>query len=125
MANFSLVRLAEDVKRELTSIFRNVKDYRVKDAMVSIIRVELTSDLSYAKVFISSMRGIEETKLAAEGLKNAKGFIKKELNSRIQMRRSPELIFIADTSAEYSARINDKLNKIFEGNKVGRIKKKL
>ncbi|MBQ3876386.1 MAG: 30S ribosome-binding factor RbfA [Oscillospiraceae bacterium] len=118
MANFGLARLAEDVKRELTSIFRNVKDYRVKDAMVSIIRVELTSDLSYAKVFISSMSGIEETKLAAEGLKNAKGFIRKELNSRIQMRRSPELIFIADTSAEYSARINDKLNKIFEGNKA-------
>ncbi len=119
MTNFSLARLAENVKRELTSIFRSVKDYRVKDAMVSIIRVELTSDLSYAKVFISSMSGIEETKLAAEGLKNAKGFIRKELNSRIQMRSSPELIFIADTSAEYSARINDKLNKIFEGNKVG------
>ena len=118
MANFGLARLAEDVKRELTSIFRNVKDYRVKDAMVSIIRVELTNDLSYAKVFISSMSGIEETKLAAEGLKNAKGFIRKELNSSIQMRRSPELIFIADTSAEYSARINDKLNKIFEGNKA-------
>lgn len=118
MANFGSARLAEDVKRELTSIFRNVKDYRVKDAVVSIIRVELTGDLSYAKVFISSMSGIEETKLAAEGLKNAKGFIRKELNSRIQMRRSPELIFIADTSAEYSARINDKLNKIFEGNKA-------
>lgn len=118
MTNFSLARLAENVKRELTSIFRSVKDYRVKDAMVSIVRVELTSDLSYAKVFISSMSGIEETKLAAEGLKNAKGFIRKELNSRIQMRKSPELIFIADTSAEYSARINDKLNKIFEGNKA-------
>lgn len=119
MTNFSLARLAENVKRELTSIFRSVKDYRVKDAMVSIVRVELTSDLSYAKVFISSMRGIEETKMVAEGLKNAKGFIRKELNSRIQMRRSPELIFIADTSTEYSARINDKLNKIFEGNKAG------
>ena len=118
MTNFSLARLAEDVKRAFTSIFRSVKDYRVQDAMVSIIRVELTNDLSYAKVFISSMSGIEETKLAAEGLKNAKGFIRKELNSRIQMRRSPELIFIADTSAEYSARINDKLNKIFEGNKA-------
>ena len=119
MANFSLARLAEDVKRELTGILRDVKDYRVKDVMVNIIRVELTSDLSYAKVFISSMRGTEETKLATEGLKNAKGFIRKELNSRVQMRRSPELIFIADTSAEYSARINDKLNQIFEGNKVG------
>ena len=41
------------------------------------------------------------------------------------MRRSPELVFIADTSAEYSARINDKLNKIFEGNKAEWIKKKL
>ncbi len=118
MANFSLARLAEDVKRELTDILRDVKDYRIKDTMISIIRVELTSDLSYAKVFISSMRGSEGAKLATEGLKNAKGFIRRELNSRIQMRRSPELVFIADTSAEYSARINDKLNKIFEGNKA-------
>lgn len=118
MANFSLARLTENVKRELTDVLRGVKDYRVKDTMISIVKVELTSDLSYAKVFISSMRGTEETKLATEGLKNAKGFIRKELNSRIQMRRSPELVFIADTSAEYSARINDKLNKIFEGNEA-------
>ncbi len=118
MVNFSLARLAEDVKRELTDILRDVKDYRIKDTIISIIRVELTSDLSYAKVFISSIRGPEETKLATEGLKSAKGFIRKELNSRIQMRRSPELVFIAETSAEYSARINGKLNKIFEGNKA-------
>lgn len=51
MANHKLGRTTEDIKRELTDILRHVKDPRVSDAFISIIRVEVTNDLSYCNVY--------------------------------------------------------------------------
>lgn len=112
LTNYSLARITEDIKRELANILRSVKDYRVNNSMVSIIKVELTRDLSFAKVFVSSILGTKETTEAVEGLKSAAGFIRQKLNSKIHIRKSPELIFLADMSAEYSELINKKLDEI-------------
>lgn len=112
MANHKLGRTTEDIKRELTDILRHVKDPRVSDAFISIIRVGVTNDLSYCNVYISAMEGLERAKLALKGLKSASGFIRRELGNRLKLRHVPELIFHATDSIEYSANISRILNSL-------------
>lgn len=112
MANHKLGRTTEDIKRELTDILRHVKDPRVSDAFISIIRVEVTNDLSYCNVYISAMEGLERAKLTLKGLKSASGFIRRELGNRLKLRHVPELIFHATDSIEYSANISRILNSL-------------
>lgn len=106
MAGFRMGRTTEDVRRELTAILREMKDPRVSNAMISIVRIEVTNDLSYCSVYISSMYGMEKSKEAAKALKNAAGYIRKELGHRLKLRHVPAPLFYATDSIEYSANIN-------------------
>lgn len=58
MAGHRLERTTEDIKRELTAIFRELKDPRVQQAFLSIIRVDVTNDLSYCTVYVSAMEDL-------------------------------------------------------------------
>lgn len=109
MANFKNSRMAEDIKREMTAILRELKDPRI-DKMLTIVRADLSGDMSVCKVYVSSFEGIEKTKESVKGLTSACGFIRRELFHRLKMRKSPELTFIADNSIERSAEISKKLN---------------
>lgn len=80
MAGHRLERTTEDIKRELTAIFRELKDPRVQQAFISIIRVDVTNDLSYCTVYVSAMEGIDRANEAVKGLKSAAGFIRRELS---------------------------------------------
>ena len=106
MANHKLGRTTEDIKRELTAIFRELKDPRVTSCFLSIVRVEVTNDLSYCTVYISALEGIEKAKEAKKGLKSASGYIRRELGHRLKLRHVPELIFTPTDSIEYSAEIS-------------------
>lgn len=110
MAGHRIERTTEDIKRELTAIFRELKDPRVAGAFLSIIRVDLTNDLSYCTVYISAMEGMDRAKEAVKGLKSASGFIRRELGARLRIRHTPELVFKATDSIEYSANISRILN---------------
>ena len=110
MPGHKLGRITEDVKRELSAILREVKDPRVKDCFLSIVRVEVTNDLSYCTVYVSTMEGLERTKTAVTGLKSAAGYIRHELGHRLSLRHVPELIFKATDSIEYGANISRMLH---------------
>ncbi len=110
MSGHRIERTTEDIKRELTAIFRELKDPRVADAFISIIRVDLTNDLSYCTVYVSAMEGMDRAKEAVKGLKSSSGFVRRELGARLKIRHVPELIFKATDSIEYSANISRILN---------------
>lgn len=112
MASHKIGRTTEDIKRELTAIFRELKDPRVQNAFVSIVRVEVTNDLSYCTVYVSAMEGLDRAKEAVKGLKSAAGFIRRELGRRLTLRHVPSLVFNATDSIEYSANISRILNSL-------------
>ena len=112
MPNYRMDRTGEDIMRELTAILRTVKDPRVTGTMISIVRVDVTRDLSYATVYISSMSGIGAAKEAVKGLKSAAGYMRRELGMALKLRHTPELRFVADDSIEYSSNIAAMINKI-------------
>lgn len=115
MAVSKIARLTEDVRRELTDIFRSLKDPRIT-GLISIVKVDLSNDQSHCKVYISSLDGFEAAKGAVIGLSSAAGYIRREINIRLKMRRSPEFKFIADDSIEHSADISKKLLEVLNKN---------
>ena len=110
MPSHRMGRTTEDIRRDLTAIFRELKDPRVQQGLISIVRVEVTNDLSHSTVYVSAMQGLEQANTAVAGLKSASGFIRRELGHRLKLRHVPELHFLATDSIEYSANISKILN---------------
>ncbi len=106
MSGHKIERTTEDIRRELMAIFRELKDPRVTGAFLSIVRVEVTNDLSYCTVHVSAIEGLDKAKEAVKGLRSASGYIRRELGHRLRLRHVPELIFNATDSIEYSANIS-------------------
>ena len=103
-------RINSNLQKEISYIIANeVKNPNIK--FITITYCDVTSDLSYAKVYFTTMGDSKET---LKGLKSAKGFIRKSLADRIELRHIPELEFIYDESIEYGKRIEDKIKEIHE-----------
>ena len=111
MAGYRAGRINEEVKRELAALIRELKDPRIPD-VVSLVSVEVTGDLRYAKAYISVMGGEKERKETAKALNQASGFIRREMAHRVKLRAIPEFIFIADESLEHGATISGLLKEI-------------
>ena len=105
MAGYRIDRVSEDINREIIAVIRELKDPRVMDKMLTVVRVEVSSDASYAKVYISAMEGLETAKEAVKGLKSATGYIRREVGKRLHLRKTPELNFVADDSIEHGMNI--------------------
>ena len=115
MPNFMNARLSEDIKREISGLIRErIKDPRVKDGLVSVVRTELSGDNSHCKVYISHLDGMEASKNAVKGLDSAVLMIRKEISNKLHLKKCPELKFIADDSIEHSAEIAKMLENIAE-----------
>ena len=106
-------RLGEEIKKIISELLlKDLKDPRLS-AMISITAVEVTSDGSYATVYLSvlglnpkSETAEEEQQEVIEALKRAKGFIRKEIGRKIKLRHVPDLIFKIDKSLEYGRHIS-------------------
>lgn len=103
-------RINEEIQRELSSLIRTVKDPRVQ-GLVSITAVDTTTDLRYAKVYVS-MLDHSSAKSVIKGLKSAAGYLRRELGSRLSLRYTPELQFVEDDSIDQGAHILDLLRSV-------------
>ena len=114
MANSRRVeKLSALLKREISELLVNgVRDERIHQAMITITTVEVSGDLQHAKIFIS-LFGEEQKKAdVLVCLEEAKGFIRAELSRRLQMRRSPELVFKIDKGMTKGSSVLDLLNSL-------------
>ena len=109
MPGFKLGRVTSDIERELSVLLRDVKDPRVSK-LISIVKVDVSGDMSYAKVYVSAIEGKEKTEESVKALKGAAGYIRRELGARLKLRKVPELRFVADNSIEISANISKIVN---------------
>lgn len=107
-------RINGEVMRELSNIIRGeIKDPRI-NPMTSVVSVEVSSDLKQCKAYISVLGDEESQKSTLEGLRSAEGYIRRELAHTINLRNTPEIIFIIDQSIEYGvnmSRFIDEVNK--------------
>ena len=105
-------RINGEVMRELSSIIRDeVKDPRI-DPLLTVTRAEVTPDLQFCKCYVSSLGSDEMLEDSIEGLKSAGGFIRRELAHRVNLRKTPELQFVADRSMEYAIEMSKKIEEL-------------
>ncbi len=103
------IRINQEVQRELSTLIqREIKDPRIH-MMTSVTRVEVAPDLKTAKVYISVLGSEEELNNTIRGLKSAAPFIRSMLAKDINLRNTPELIFIPDTSIAYGVDMTKRL----------------
>ncbi len=98
-------RVAAQIQRELAQLIQfEVKDPRV--GLITISGVEVSRDLSHAKIFISMLESGHEVDEALKGLNSASGFLRRELGKRMIMRVVPNLHFVYDASVERGANLS-------------------
>ena len=113
MAGFKPRRLSEDIRRILSGKIRDLKDPRInRSGMITIVRCDVSNDLSYCKVYVSSFEGFEKAKEAVKGFESASGLLKREISNVLRLRKCPELEFVADNSMEHSIKINKILKEV-------------
>ena len=106
-------RVASMVKREVSLMLLNgIKDDRVGAGMVSVTDVIVSGDLQHTKIFVS-IYGTDEAKAETmEGLKSATSYVRSQLGQRLQLRRTPEVIFLEDHSLERGDKMLILLNQL-------------
>ena len=98
--NRRIERLNSIIRRELSDLIRNeVRDPRVV-GVVSVTRVDTSSDLNYARVYVSVYGTLREKEDAIAGLGDASRFIRRQLRGRIETRQVPELRFTLDDTLD-------------------------
>ena len=92
-------RIDHEIQRILgTIISQELKDPRL--GFVTVMRAEVSDDLNHCKVFVSIIGDRHVARQSLEALENAKKFLRGELGHRIDLRHTPQLIFIEDRSTE-------------------------
>lgn len=110
-ANRRQDQLGQVIAHELSDLMRlRMKDPRI--GFASITAVEVSRDLSYAKVFVSVMGTPEEQRETMRGLRHASGFLRHELAQRLTIRHVPEITFQLDESIARGARVIELLNQV-------------
>lgn len=103
-------RMNGEVQREISRIIaREIKDPRIHP-MTSVISVEVTPDLKFAKVFVSVLGSLEEKENTHKGLVSAASAIRSLLAKSLNLRNTPELTFIMDDSIEYGINMSKKID---------------
>lgn len=106
------VRINAEVQRTLGELIRNeIKDPRVSP-LTSVTDVEVAPDLKTAKVYISVLGDKEKQEGTLAGLKCAMPFLRSKLAKEINLRNTPELRFILDTSIEYGMKMSELIDSV-------------
>ena len=108
-------RIAEEIRKIVSTMLINgIKDPRI-NSLVSVTDVEVTSDLSYAYIYVSILGGDEESTL--DGLKSACGYIRREVGKNIKIRHTPEIIFKIDDPLLKGMYMDELIKKVNNGYK--------
>jgi ribosome-binding factor A len=111
MARVRVGRVGEQIKKELSQIIQSeLKDPRI--GFITVTGVEVTNDLSQAKVFLSVLGTDEQKEETLKALGRGSGFIRSELGKRIRLRKIPELLFRFDASIDYGTKIERLLDQV-------------
>jgi ribosome-binding factor A len=111
MPNRRHIQVAEEIQQIVSYLIqRELKDPRI--GFATITNVEVTTDLRFARIYVSVMGSDEERKDTMAALQSARGFVRHEVATRMTTRTVPEIQFKLDRGLEYSDQINRLLSEI-------------
>ena len=105
-------RINEQLREEISTVLaRQIKDPRL-NSVISITRVESSSDLRSAKVYISVLGNDMQRKEALDGLQSAASFLRREIRDRINMKHTPFMTYLLDDSIQEADHLLRLLNDV-------------
>lgn len=105
-------RINSEVQKELANIIRGeIKDPRIAP-MTCVTDCEVAPDLKTCKAYISVLGDESKREETLKGLKSAEGYIRHQIASRLNLRNTPAITFISDTSTEYGMRMSELIDKV-------------
>lgn len=111
-------KVAHLMRREVADVLeRRLRDPRLT-SLVSVTDVEVTPDLSFARIYVSVLGDEETRRRALATLAHAAGFVRRELGARLGLREVPEVRFVHDTSLDRGARVDELLRRLQAGEPV-------
>lgn len=124
MGQYRIQRLNDQLRDEISQLILRgeVKDPRVS-TFLSINRVEVTTDLGYAKVYVSSFLPDGQVKKGVDGLQAAAGFIQREIAKKLRIRQFPKLQFQVDAGMKAGFDMVQKLNELEKAEKENEAEK--
>ena len=111
MGQYRLLRIGEQIKQEISTMLlrHEIKDPRVSE-FLTINRVEVTPDLAFTKIYVSSFMDQKSIERGVQGLQSAAGFIQSSIAKKLTIYRFPRFTFVADTSIREGYEMVQKLN---------------
>ena len=103
-------RVADRLQQEVSTLLLEMKDPRLD--LVTVTRVNIDRELEYANIFVSTVGDDARRKEVLQALDHAKGYIRREIGQRVQLRRAPEVIFHWDPSPEKAEQISQLLDEL-------------
>ena len=97
-------RVADLIRGEVASMIGELKDPRI--GFITITKVHMSADMKRARVFFSMIEGGKAREESVEGLNSARGYVRRALAKRLDLKSIPEVVFEFDDTLEYSSRIN-------------------
>ena len=124
MGQYRIQRLNDQLRDEISQLILRgeVKDPRV-NTFLSVNRVEVTSDIGYAKVYVSSFLPDGQVKKGVDGLQAAAGFIQREIAKKLRIRQFPKLQFQVDAGMKAGFDMVQKLNELEKAEKENEAEK--
>jgi len=123
--NYRLAKVSSLLKKEITLILQNdLENNLIRDHFVNISKIDLSGDLQYCKIYITSTANEKVRKEIVENLNIAKGLIRHNLGQRIEMRRLPEIIFKDDIVLDKGLSVLKLLDKLKNKNQVNHFEDK-
>lgn len=106
-------RVASLIRREVSQLLQGgLRDERVGRGLVSVTTVEVAGDLQHCRIFVSVFGSDADRDQAMAGLNSATTFVKGELGRRLQLRRTPEVVFVLDRGIEQGSTVLGLLSKL-------------
>lgn len=118
MAKYRRGRINDAVAEEMAVALRELRDPRLTDHFVSITRADVAGDLRVAKIYFSAMGDGEVYKAAKAALEGAAGKFRHHLAVTLNLRITPALLFVPDSSMEHGAHIARLLADIHESDRA-------
>jgi len=110
LSSFRIDRISEEVRHAVDAAIRTLNDPRVCGTYC-VTRADVTRDLRYAKVYVSVLEDDKAEDLI-KALKNAAGYLRREVGRQVDLRYTPELLFERDQNIAYGAHIAEVLRSV-------------
>ena len=105
-----MARIDHEIQRAMAEIIgRDLKDPRL--GFVTVVRCEISQDMKHCKVFVSIIGDRHVARQSMDVLERSKGFIRGELGAAVDLRYTPELVFIEDRSTERAIELHKTLER--------------